>query len=131
MVFGKALGDFWKDRNKDLSKISELVRRLESKMITVPGSKILLSKTEFTIGEWKLHLKAEGLPEWKQPQSNDFFQSEELPVVNLSWADVALFLEWITRVRGKEWRLPTNEEWEAAVGITKYPWVLLLSTGLG
>ena len=122
MAFGKTLGDFWKDRNKDLSKIPELVRRLESKMIPVPGSKILLSKTEFTIGEWKLYLKAEGLPEWKQPQSDDFFQSEEHPVVNLSWADVAVFLEWITRVTGKEWRLPTNEEWEAAVGITKYPW---------
>ena len=122
MYFGKQLGDFWKDRKKDLSAIPELVGRLESKMIPVPGSKILLSQTEFTVGEWKLYLKAEGLPDWKQPQADVWLQTDEHPVVNLSWSDVKVFLEWISKLTGKEWRLPTNAEWDAAVGVTKYPW---------
>lgn len=122
MYFGKRLGDFWKDRKKDLSAIAELVKRLEAKMIPVPGAKILLSKTEFTVGEWKLYLKAEGLPDWKQPQANDFMQTDEHPVVNLSWTDVYVFLDWISGVTGKEWRLPTNAEWDAATGVTKFPW---------
>jgi hypothetical protein len=54
MALSSTLGDFWKDRKKDLSVIPELVRRLEAKMLPVPGTKILLSKTEFTVGEWKL-----------------------------------------------------------------------------
>ena len=28
----------------------------------------------------------------------------------------------VSKVTGKEWRLPTNAEWEAAVGTTMYPW---------
>ena len=104
-----------------LSELSELVRRLEAKMLPVPGTKILLSKTEFTVGEWKLYLKAEGLPDWKQPTS-EFEQNDEHPVVNVSWNDAKKFCEWLSKVTGKEWRLPTNAEWEAAVGTTKYPW---------
>jgi serine/threonine protein kinase len=121
MALSRTLGDFWKDRKKDLSVIPELVRRLEAKMLPVPGTKILLSKTEFTVGEWKLYLKAEGLPDWKQP-STEFEQNDEHPVVNVSWNDAKKFCEWLSKVTGKEWRLPTNAEWEAAVGTSKYPW---------
>jgi tetratricopeptide (TPR) repeat protein len=121
MALSSTLGDFWKDRKKDLSVIPELVRRLEAKMLPVPGTKILLSKTEFTVGEWKLYLKAEGLPDWKQP-SGAFEQNDEHPVVNVSWNDAKKFCEWLSKVTGKEWRLPTNAEWEAAVGTAKYAW---------
>jgi serine/threonine protein kinase len=121
MALSSTLGDFWKDRKKDLSVIPELVRRLEAKMLPVPGTKILLSKTEFTVGEWKLYLKAEGPPDWKQP-STEFEQNDEHPVVMVSWNDAKKFCEWLSKVTGKEWRLPTNSEWEAAVGTTKYPW---------
>ena len=121
MALSSALGDFWKDRKKDLSVIPELVRRLETKMLPVPGTKILLSKTEFTVGEWKLYLKAEGLPDWQQP-SKDFEQNDEHPVVNVSWNDAKQFCDWVSKVTGKEWRLPKNAEWEAAVGTSKYPW---------
>ena len=40
----------------------------------------------------------------------------------MSWNDVKKFCEWVSKVTGKEWRLPTNSEWEAAVGTSKYPW---------
>jgi formylglycine-generating enzyme required for sulfatase activity len=121
MALSSTLGDFWKDRKKDLSVIPELVRRLEAKMLPVPGTKILLSKTEFTVGEWKLYLKAEGLPDWKQP-STEFEQNDEHPVVNVNWNEAKQFCAWVSKVTGKEWRLPTNSEWEAAVGTDKYPW---------
>jgi serine/threonine protein kinase len=121
MALSSTLGDFWKERKKDLSVIPELVRRLEAKMLPVPGTKILLSKTEFTVGEWKLYLKAEGLPDWKQP-TTEFEQNDEHPVVNRSWNDAKQFCDWLSKVTGKEWRLPTNAEWDAAVGTTKYPW---------
>ena len=121
MEFGKGLGDFWKEQRKDLSAIPELVRRLEAKMLPVPGTKILLSKTEFTVGEWKLYLRAEGLPDWTQP-SKEFEQNDEHPVVNVGYEEANKFCEWVSRVTGKEWRLPTNLEWEAAVGTSQYPW---------
>ena len=90
-------------------------------MLPVPGTTILLSKTEFTVGEWKLYLRAEGLPDWMQP-SKDFEQNDEHPVVNVSWNDAKTFCDWLSLKTGKQWRLPTNLEWEAAVGTAKYPW---------
>jgi hypothetical protein len=110
------------DMRKDPSVIGELIKRLEAKMLAVPGTEILLSKTEFTVGEWKLYLRAEGYPEWQQPDPKEFTQTDEHPVVKVSWNEVMKFCEWLSKVSGKGWRLPKNEEWEAAVGKTKYPW---------
>ena len=122
MAFGKELGDFWRDRKKDLSVVAELVKSLEVKMIPVPGTDVLMSKTECTVGEWKLYLRAEGLPDWQQPSPQIFLQTDDHPVVKVSWNQVKMFCDWLSRITGKEWRLPTYAEWDAAVGKTKYPW---------
>ena len=121
MDFGKTLGDFWKERNRDLSALSELIKQVEAKLLPVPGTDVLMSKTEMTVGEWKLFLKAEGLPEWQQPQK-DWKQTDEHPVVNVSWEKAKEFCKWLTAKTGKPWRLPTNAEWQAAAGKTLYPW---------
>jgi tetratricopeptide (TPR) repeat protein len=121
MALGKELGDFWKDRKKDPSALPELVKRLEAKLLPVPGTEVLMSKTEFTVGEWKLYLRAEGLPVWTQP-SKDWEQNDEHPVVMISWNKAKEFGDWLSAKTGREWRLPTNAEWEAAVGTSTYPW---------
>jgi len=121
LAFGKGLGDFWKQQRKDVSVIPELVKRLEAKLLPVPGTEALLSKTEFTVGEWKLYLKAEGLPDWQQPEK-DWAQNDEHPVVRVSWNQAVKLSEWLSKVTGKEWRMPTNAEWDAAVGTSTYPW---------
>jgi serine/threonine protein kinase len=121
LAFGKGLGDFWKQQRRNVAVIPELVKRLEAKLLPVPGTEVLLSKTEFTVGEWKLYLKAEGLPDWQQPEK-DWIQTDEHPLVRVSWNQAVKLSEWLSKVTGKEWRLPTNMEWEAAVGTSKYPW---------
>jgi formylglycine-generating enzyme required for sulfatase activity len=121
MTFSKGLGDFWKELRRDPNAVLELVKRLEVKMLPVPGTNILLSKTEFTVGEWKLYLRAEGLPEWTQPKRG-FDQDDEHPLVMVGWNQVKVFCEWLSQKTGKQWRLPTNAEWDAAVGTADYPW---------
>ncbi len=121
MAFGKELGDFWKERKKDPSALPELVKRLEANLLLVPGTGVLMSKTEFTVGEWKLYLRAEGLPDWQQP-TKDWTQTDEHPVVNMSWHKAKEFCDWLSAKTGREWRLPTNAEWEAAVGTSTYAW---------
>ena len=101
-------------KRKDPSVIGELIKRLEAKMLPVPGTEILLSKTEFTVGEWKLYWKAEGYPEWQQPDPKEFMQTDEHPVVKVSWNDAMKFCEWLSKVSGKRWRLPKEAEWDAA-----------------
>ena len=121
MEFGKGLGDFWKNQKKDVSALPELVKKLEEKLLPVPGKEVFMSKTEMTVGEWKLYLRAEGLPDWRQA-AIEWKQTDEHPVVNISWDTAKSFCDWLAAKTGKEWRLPTNAEWEAAVGTTTYPW---------
>ena len=43
-----------------------------------------------------------------------FEQSDEHPVVNVSWNDAMAFCRWLSRKEGKSYRLPTEAEWEYA-----------------
>jgi formylglycine-generating enzyme required for sulfatase activity len=50
-------------------------------------------------------------------------QTTEHPVVNVSWNDAVAFCEWLSRKEGKQYRLPTEAEWEyscRAGTITRY-----------
>lgn len=121
MALGKELGDFWKDKKRDATALPELVRRLEAKLLPVPGTEVLMGKTEFTVGEWKLYLRAEGLPGWQQP-SKDFEQTDEHPVVNVTIESVKEFCARLSSKTGQEWRLPNGKEWTKVVGTFAYPW---------
>jgi formylglycine-generating enzyme len=48
---------------------------------------------------------------WRNP---GFEQTEEHPVVNVSWNDGVAFCKWLSRKEGKPYRLPTEAEWEYA-----------------
>ena len=45
---------------------------------------------------------------WGKKQTNDH------PVVNVSWNDAVAFCEWLSKKEGKTYRLPTEAEWEYA-----------------
>jgi formylglycine-generating enzyme required for sulfatase activity len=48
---------------------------------------------------------------WRKPE---FTQTDSHPVVNVSWNDAVAFCEWLSKVEGKRYRLPTEAEWEYA-----------------
>ena len=43
-----------------------------------------------------------------------FEQTDEHPVVNVSWNDAVAFCEWLKSREGQSFRLPTEAEWEYA-----------------
>jgi formylglycine-generating enzyme required for sulfatase activity/serine/threonine protein kinase len=48
---------------------------------------------------------------WQNP---GFEQTDEHPVVNVSWNDAQEFTTWLSQKEGKTYRLPTEAEWEYA-----------------
>ncbi|MBI2193691.1 MAG: SUMF1/EgtB/PvdO family nonheme iron enzyme [Planctomycetes bacterium] len=77
----------------------------------VEGSKYQ-TEAETNGGGWVL--TPEGVSQraeatWKNP---GFLQSDDLPVVQVSWKDAQKFLRWLDGGQGKLFRLPTEAEWE-------------------
>ncbi len=48
---------------------------------------------------------------WQRP---GYDQTDDHPVVNVSWSDAVAFCDWLTRKDGRMYRLPTEAEWEYA-----------------
>jgi len=46
---------------------------------------------------------------WKNP---GFEQTDDHPVVGVSWHDAVAFCQWLSKNEGKTYRLPTEAEWE-------------------
>jgi len=70
------------------------------------GSSFALSKTEVTQGQWRAVMG-------NNPSSNNHC-GDNCPVENVSWRDVQDFIRKFNVMTGKQYRLPSEAEWEYA-----------------
>jgi formylglycine-generating enzyme required for sulfatase activity len=104
------------------------------KFVPVPGTDVLFSVWETRVQDYEAFVRAtghKGSEGWRDPDSSGqgwsdgFVQTPSHPVAGVSWDDAVAFCGWLTekeRTLGtlgarQEFRLPTDAEWSAAVGL--------------
>src|SRR5471030_2279460 len=55
-----------------------------------------------------------GAKGWRNPEKYGNKQTDDHPVVVVSWNDAQEFCKWLSKKEGKTYRLPTGAEWEYA-----------------
>jgi formylglycine-generating enzyme required for sulfatase activity len=103
----------------------EIQNSLGMKFRAVSVTRVQFAVWETRVGDWKAYLlESRRPPAWLgQPA---FSQTDDHPAVNITLAEAGDFCEWLTRrereagtlTGAQRYRLPTNAEWDAAVGLS-------------
>jgi formylglycine-generating enzyme required for sulfatase activity len=105
-------------------------------MMYLSGGKFLMGDEQhlttispFSIGVYPVTVEqyaASGLEMPETPYFNEGWRKRDHPMVNASWYDAMAYCQWLSEKTGKEYDLPSDEEWEFAArgGLEGkvYPW---------
>ena len=72
-------------------------------MVDIPGCSYKMGRTEVTQAMWQRLMG-------NNPSTN--YKGSNLPVENVSWQDCQEFIKKLNAMSGRNFRLPTEEEWE-------------------
>lgn len=116
------------DEVSKATKDTPFKNSLGMKFVPVPGTKALFCIHETRRSDYRAFVnETMGLDvTWKSPTLGGvkFAFTDDHPVMNVSWKDSSRFCDWLNRKEktaqaGFAYRLPTDAEWSAAVGIAE------------
>lgn len=109
----------------------EVIDSLTHNMILVEGGSFIMGKDtglewtqkhKVTLSDFYIGVFEVTQSQWKAVMGNNpsVFKGDNLPVENVKWGDVLLFIQKLNTITGKNYRLPTEAEWEYAAKGGKY-----------
>lgn len=119
---------------EDVNNAQRRANELPARSLRI-ASRFAISSTEVTVGQWKACVRARacGDPnEWNREgrASDPNFEQIDLsddrfPITSVPYSQINVYLSWLSRTTGRQYRLPSEAEWEFAArggASTTYPW---------
>ena len=102
--------DLPKGLRKKLGKLIADTPLVLPKMIRIKSKDYEIGKYEVTFEEYDRYCMESGV---KKPDDEGWGRGKR-PVINVSWHDANAYIKWLNNKTGKNYRLPTEAEWEYA-----------------
>ena len=118
----------------DPAKMTRWTNSLGMIFVPVPGTKVWFCVWETRVRDFMVFATATGrgatevVKEIWSKKYDGFDLTPKHPVWRVNWFDANEFCRWLSELENSDiagsarYRLPTDAEWSAAAGDTKYPW---------
>lgn len=101
--------------------LAKVGNSLGMKFVSVPGTNVFICIHETRNQDYAAFAAENpGMDtEWENPMRDGIAvgESGQHPVVLVNWDDAGAFCTWLSKKEGKNYRLPTDREWSAAIGL--------------